>query len=174
MNADAVPNRIRGGFRRGALKPFGYHALMTTSEWLLAANVAAVLVAGITIIVAVRGVGDQLRMSTFLAYTERYSTIMKDMPFEARQWGGHYLFVDHAGERDLVLRVFRDYLNMCYEEKWLVDEKRIDKKLWGNWTDSIKDSMRFPCFPEAWQVLRPEYVNFDVFVEFIDELYAEI
>jgi hypothetical protein len=90
---------------------------MTTAQWI---TVVAVVVSALAILAGLKNVRDQLRIAIFLEYTKRYSKIMQNMPFEAREPGGRYrLSSQPKDERYHILSVFREYLNMCSEEKWL-------------------------------------------------------
>ena len=58
---------------------------MNIADWVLLANVAAVLVAAAAIAYSVRGLSEQFQMTTFLEYTKRYGQIMSKLHFAARQ-----------------------------------------------------------------------------------------
>jgi hypothetical protein len=91
---------------------------MTTTQWIAIASLAAVVVSAFAIFAGLKSVRDQLRITIFLEYTRRYSKIMQHMPFEAREPGGHYSLASKSeDERYRILSVFREYLNMCSEEK---------------------------------------------------------
>ena len=144
---------------------------MTTTQWITVATVAAVLVSALAIVAGLKSVRDQLRVTIFLEYTERYSKIMRDMPYEAREPGsGYRLTSQPKDERHRVLAVFREYLNLCSEEKWLYDHRRVDRPTWNIWKYGMQDVARFPSFQEAWQVLSPEYEAYEDFQEFVAEL----
>jgi len=116
-------------------------------------------------------VRDQLRIAIFLEYTERYSKVMQNTPFEAREPGGRYrLSSQPKDERYRILSVFREYLNMCSEEKWLNEHRRIDHAVWSIWERGMQDTASFPSFAEAWEVLRSEYDAYTDFQNFVDKL----
>ena len=54
---------------------------MNTTQWIACASVAAVVVSGLAIAAALKGVRDQLRVMIFLTCTERYSKVMNEVPF---------------------------------------------------------------------------------------------
>jgi hypothetical protein len=141
---------------------------MSSGDWIA---IVSVVVTGIGVIVALAGVRDQLRMATFLAYTDRYTTLMARMPFEARQPGSGYdLQSVSSEERHRVLSIFRDYFNLCSEELWLADAGKIDKKTWKIWKLGIEEVAAFPSFAAAWRELRGEYVVYTDFRKFMDEM----
>lgn len=63
---------------------------MTTDQWIAVASIAAVLVSAIAIVVALTSVRDQLQVTVFLTYMDRYTRAMHDLPFEARRPGIEY------------------------------------------------------------------------------------
>ena len=144
---------------------------MTAAQWITVASLAAVVVSALAIVAGLRSVRDQLRIAIFLEYTKRYSKVMQHMPFEAREPGGHYRLASQPEkERHRILSVFREYLNMCSEEKWLHDHHRIDYATWSIWERGMRDTASFPSFGDAWKVLRPEYDAYTDFQNFVNEL----
>lgn len=145
---------------------------MTSTDWILVANFAAVGVAAAAIWFSIRGLRTQIQVSTVLEYTKRYNTVMADLPFEARTPNGHFRVEDlSASCRQDFFSTYRDYLNICWEEKWLADKDRIDMETWKLWKESIHQTMDFPGFEEAWQELRSEYEPYSSdFADFIEEM----
>jgi hypothetical protein len=141
---------------------------MTATQWIVIASIAAVVVSAIAIVAGLKGVRDQMRVTVFLEYTERYAKIMQNMPYAARDPGSGYRLAEQSEEeRHRVLAVFREYLNLCSEEKWLRDRKRIDRPTWKIWEQGMLDVARFPPFSEAWSLLEPEYSAYGDFQLFI-------
>jgi hypothetical protein len=134
-------------------------------------GLAAVLATAALVVVTLRGIRDQLWMTTFAEYTRRYSEIMDVLPFEARRPGGSFTLNGlQAQERERVLGAMRKYLNLCSEEFYLHAKGRIDRDTWAIWKTGIRDTIRLPCFQGAWTLLRPEYDYFPAFCGFIDSL----
>jgi hypothetical protein len=143
---------------------------MTASQLITIASVAAVLVSALAIAAGLKSVRDQLRVTVFLTYTDRYARIMKAIPFEARQPGSSYRLASRPdNERIRVLGAFREYLNLCSEEKWLYEHRKIDRATWDMWVNTMQMVALFPCFPEAWQALGFEYDCYNEFQEFVTE-----
>lgn len=141
---------------------------MTTTQWIAIASLATVIVSAMAILVGLKGVRDQLRITIFLEYTERYAKIMHDMPYQAREPGsGYRLDSQPNDERYRVLAVFREYLNLCSEENWLHECRRIDNPTWNIWKYGMQDVARFPSFREAWEILSPEYDGYKDFQDFV-------
>lgn len=141
---------------------------MTTDQWIAVASIAAVVVAAIAIVAALKGVRDQLQVTVFLTYTDRYAKAMHDLPFEARRPGSEYrIAVLPVNERASVLSAYREYFNICSEEIWLHQRRRIDHATWAVWEKGMQQVARFPCFIEAWESLSFEYEYFDAFRDFV-------
>jgi hypothetical protein len=140
---------------------------MSAGDWI--AVVSALVAAG-SVVAALTGVRDQLRMATFIAYTDRYSTIMSRLPFAARQPGSGYELAAATQEEAVeTLGAFRDYFNLCSEELWLYKTGKIDKDTWQIWKLGMQQVTAFPAFEDAWSALRPEYVAYGDFVDFIEQ-----
>ena len=143
---------------------------MTATQWIVIASLAAVIVSALAIVAGLKGVRDQLRVTIFLEYTERYSKVMQSMPYMAREPGsGYELASQSEEERRRFLAVFREYLNLCSEEKWLHDQKRIDGPTWKIWEQGMLDVARFPPFREAWSLLQSEYSGYRDFQVFVTQ-----
>jgi hypothetical protein len=141
---------------------------MSTTDWIAIASIATVVVSAAAIFAALKSVRDQLRTTVFIEYTKRYAKIMSHMPYEARDPGsGYRLASQPPAERHRVLAVFREYLNLCSEEDWLHECRRIDHPTWDIWKCGMKDVARFPCFPEAWEILAAEYDGYKDFQGFV-------
>lgn len=136
---------------------------MMVTQWI---GIAAVVISALAIVAALNNVRDQLRVTIFLTYTERYAKVMNGVPFDARQPGSKYrLSLRPEEERIRVLGAFREYFNLCSEEMWLHQQHRIDRATWTVWERGMQQVARFPTFREAWEVLGPEYYEtFQCFV----------
>lgn len=112
--------------------------------------------------------GDQLQVAVFLTYTDRYAKAMGDLPFEARRPGSDYRIASLSPqERARVLSAYREYFNICSEEIWLRQRRRIDHATWAVWEKGMQQVARFPCFREAWESLSFEYEYFGTFRDFV-------
>ena len=91
---------------------------MTATQLITITSVAAVVISAFAIAAGLRGVREQLRVTVFLTYTDRYARIMGRIPFEARQPSSGYRLASRPDrERTRVLSAFREYFNLCSEEK---------------------------------------------------------
>ena len=72
-----------------------------------------------------------------------------------------------AGQREEILSAFREYFNLCSEEMWLHDRRRIDRATWRVWERGMRQVARFPVFHEAWDFLATEYAYYEEFGKFM-------
>ena len=143
---------------------------MNTTQWIAVGTVAAVVVSAIAVVAALKGVRDQLRVTVFLTYTERYTKVMNGLPFEARRPEGKYQLSSRPVEEiDRVLSAFREYFNLCSEEMWLREHRRIDQATWSIWERGMRQVALFPSFGEAWEFLACEYEYYGRFQIFVAE-----
>ena len=146
---------------------------MSVEQVVAFASVAGVIVALASVVVALRGVRDQLWLQTFSEYTRRYGEIVTDLPSEARRPGGTYLFDEQdESEQGRVLNTARAYLNLCSEEYYLHSRGRIDDETWTIWRDGMIEVFRAPWIQTTWDILEPEY-RFLEFCEFVDQCIAD-
>jgi hypothetical protein len=143
-------------------------------EWLIAlASALGAAAALITIFVLLKGVRDQLWISTFTVYTGRYMDAMHRLPSEARRPGGDFRLDSLSRtDREGALGGMRWYFNLCSEEFYLKSKGKIDRDTWQIWEAGIHDAIRLPCFRETWPELRAEYSFYKEFTSFIDNLAA--
>jgi hypothetical protein len=142
---------------------------VTANQVIAIAEVAAVLIAGGGIYMTLRGLRDQLWLTTFSEYTRRYSEITKMLPAESRRPGGSFeIEALPEAERGHVLNAVREYLNLCSEEFYLHSRKRIDDDTWSIWKLGIAETVRLPWIRETWASVRSEYSYYPAFCEFLD------
>jgi hypothetical protein len=142
-------------------------------EIVAVATVVGVVVAIAAILVALRGVRDQLWLQTFSEYTRRYGEIVRELPSEARRPGGRFVFEDRdAEEQGHVLNTARAYLNLCSEEYFLHSRGRIDDETWSIWRGGMIEVLRAPWIQTTWVILKPEY-TFREFCDFFEDCIIE-
>ena len=143
---------------------------VTATQVTIVISAIAVAISALAIAAGLKGVRDQLRVTVFITYTERYAKIMNGIPFEARRPGSDYRLAHRPDEERIrVLSAFREYFNLCSEEKWLHDHRRLDRSTWSVWVRTMQVVAQFPCFGEAWEVLGCEYEGYEDFRSFVAE-----
>jgi hypothetical protein len=143
------------------------------AEVLIAAAELAAVVIGITAIwLNLRALRDQLRTHTFIEYTGRYARIWENLPAAARsRRGGFDTTTLSPAERVQLTNVVRGYLNLCSEEYWLYQKKRIDRGTWDIWKLGIIDTVKLPWFRASWDELRDEYRYYHDFIGLMNECF---
>jgi hypothetical protein len=142
---------------------------MSTNQVIAIAEVAAVLIAGGGIYMTLRGLRDQLWLTTFSEYTRRYSEITRKLPAESRRPGSDFqveaLPKDQQGE---LQNAVREYLNLCSEEFYLHNRKKVDEETWTIWKLGMEETVRLPWIRETWASVRDEYTYYPDFCKFLD------
>jgi hypothetical protein len=147
---------------------------VTANQVIAIAEVAAVLIAGGGIYMTLRGLRDQLWLTTFAEYTRRYSEITRMLPADSREPGASFeIEALPRDERGRVVNAVRDYLNLCSEEFYLHSRKRIDDETWRIWELGIAETVRLPWIQETWASVKREYSYYPSFCEFVDHLVPD-
>ena len=103
---------------------------------------AVIMLTGvIAFIVSACQVKQQLKFSLFEKYTARFSQIMQSMPEEFFKEDVETL---SEKKKDEINHYIRLYFDLCSEELYLYEQKRVDEKVWREWKDGIKESFNNP------------------------------
>ncbi len=136
-------------------------------------SAVGVIVALAALVYQVREVKNQIKISVFTNYTDRYSRSRRDMPNEAREASSPRSLDDlSASDRDRVLNAMRDYFNLCSEEFFLNNKGWIDKDAWSIWLKGMRSCTREPYFRASWEKLKHEYS--DAYIEFCQFMQRDI
>ena len=57
-------------------------------------------------------------------------------------------------KKDELREIIYNYLDLCNEQKYLRQKKRISKNRWKEWNDGIKDNLSKPAFREVWNEIK--------------------
>jgi hypothetical protein len=138
------------------------------------AQVASLLVAGLAVFLALRGVRNQLWLQMFSEYTRRYGEIVKSLPSESRRPDGDFAFdrLDEA-KREEVENTVRAYLNLCAEEYYLHERGQVDDETWKIWRKGMVETFRLPWLRQTWPRLAPEWGFYPEFRTFAEECIKE-
>jgi hypothetical protein len=70
-----------------------------------------------------------------------------------------------------LMKPMQQYFDLCSEEFYLKEKKKwIEKELWQEWEQRIKDYMGKPAFRGAWQAVRNNEDYYTGFAQFMDGL----
>jgi len=143
---------------------------MSSEILLTVAGVGSFLVGALAVVVAVRGVRDQLWLQTFSEYTRRYSEIVKVLPSESRDPEGAFDVKQlSTADRGVLENAARAYINLCSEEFYLHGRGLIDKETWRIWRLSMEDVFRLPWLRQTWLSVREEYRYYPEFRDFLSD-----
>lgn len=136
-------------------------------------QILATLAAIAAIVVAARGVRQQLWLHTYATYTERFADISRRIPLQARRDPVRFSLsqVDPI-QRDELLNVALLYLNLCSEEFYLARQGMIDDKTWAIWEGEMKAALRRRWMQEAWGELKDEYDSDPEFCRLVNSSVA--
>ena len=127
-------------------------------------DVSAMLISVLAIIVSAYKVNQQLELSLFEKYTARYSQIMQSMPEEFF----HENIANIADDKKKEINHYiRSYLDLCSEEFYLHEQKRIDDTVWREWEGGILAAFKNPLVLAFWETndaYRKSYQNFSNFI----------
>lgn len=49
-----------------------------------------------------------------------------------------------------------NYLDLCNEQAYLRNKKRVTKSRWNDWNEGIRDNLNKPAFKEVWEEIKEE------------------
>jgi hypothetical protein len=79
---------------------------------------------------------------------QQYRKLIMDIPVDA-------LIGQPITNRNEELReIIYNYLDLCNEQTYLRQGKRISKSRWKEWNDGIKDNLSKPAFKEVWNEIK--------------------
>ena len=58
------------------------------------------------------------------------------------------------GEYEKTMRHMRAYLDLCFEEWYLKQQKMIDSKPWELWKGGMETAFSKPAFKQAWEIIK--------------------
>ena len=146
--------------------------LTNPANWIAIAGVAAAFAA---MLATLRSIRRQIEAVVFIEYTRRYSEILADIPTAWRTTPPDRLaaLLILPDDDEHFRHTMRRYFNLCAEEFYLQDAKKLDSATWKIWRQGIRDSMQLPCFDEGWRRVRGEYAGMKLFLRFIDYMAGE-
>jgi hypothetical protein len=57
-------------------------------------------------------------------------------------------------KKDDLREIIYNYLDLCNEQTYLRQKKRISKNRWKEWNDGIKDNLAKPAFKQVWDEIK--------------------
>ena len=84
--------------------------------------------------------------------TEQYRRIVESIPIDV--WLGSELKNLDKGRQELCRDAIFRYLDLCNEEAFLFEKKRVTDETWTEWKDGIRSNLGLPAFNEVWTEVR--------------------
>jgi hypothetical protein len=79
---------------------------------------------------------------------QQYRNLVKDIPVDA-------LIGETVKDHKEELReIIYNYLDLCNEQAYLRQKKRISKNRWKDWNEGIRDNLAKPAFKEVWDEIK--------------------
>jgi hypothetical protein len=137
------------------------------------ATALSVVIAVLTVLLAIRVYRRQMNAQLFVGYTGRYEQIMGSFPKDG--WSARLNLVDKLPERsdELSLCVLK-YLNLCSEEFYLHKRKYLADEVWKIWEREIKRTLATPLFVREWKNLKGEFESYPEFQQFVEAARVDV
>ena len=110
---------------------------------------------------------QEMKLSSFSAYTQRYENIILRFPEEIHRQDFQLTTLPKI-ERDMILKYMRAYFDLCSEEYYLGSNDFIDKYIWEQWKGGIRMNMTKPAFSQAWTIISKDTAFDKGFIKLIN------
>jgi hypothetical protein len=148
---------------------------LTVSDWIQLLStlvlVASILVSYYFSAKTLKQIKDQIMVSVFMEYTQRYAAIIRELPDSVSSPDCSVLKTLSKQEKDKVMGLMRAYFDLCAEEFYLYEMGKIDFKTWKQWERGIIYTVRLPTFREAWNIIKIEGYD-EKFLKYIQEILS--
>jgi len=72
-------------------------------------------------------------------------------------------------KKDELREIIYNYLDLCNEQTYLRQKKRIGKNRWKEWNDGIRDNLSKPAFKEVWDEIKDKALNTFTALELLEK-----
>ena len=110
---------------------------------------------------------DQLSSNFFAEYTKRYQEIILNLPIDIEKKGFDLNNLDKA-EKDKTIHYIRVYFDLCSEQHYLKEKKRIDDDTWNEWKEGMQHYFSNPLFSYVWKEYYQYSEYFNDFKRFVE------
>ena len=125
--------------------------------------------AAVLVILQLRELNKQAKLAHFSDYTQRFNDIVVNFPEDIMSKD---FVLAQRPDRDQLMRYFRRYLDLCFEEWFLHRRGLIANDIWRMWESGIKAGMGHPSIQQAWLIVKSTSTFDPAFIAFIDGLIA--
>jgi hypothetical protein len=135
--------------------------LLSLSSWI-SLIVFIVLAAGVWVGWKVY---QQLAQRNYAEYARRYQEIVLNLPQDIKA----ATFNLHAHrDYEQIMRYLRVYVDLCYEEWYLNQQRLVDRKMWASWEAGMAAMFSRPAFQQAWRVIKQDSRYGNEFAAFLE------
>jgi hypothetical protein len=140
----------------------------------LAVNLTGVVLLALTIWSlrsASRNFRRQMNAQVYLAYNERYKTLMTDclLDFRITLLDLTLPEVD-SKDRDKIKLCMLRYLNLCSEEFHLKEDEYLSREVWRLWQNEMVSTLRKPLYISGWSEFRAQFESYTPFLRYVDRV----
>lgn len=137
---------------------------MDLADWV---GIISAVIALLALLVAAWSFREGAQLQAFLTFTERYETMMSELPQEAR------IATEWAPGVDAHFVVRLRYLNLCSEQFYLRRRFLLSNGVWRIWDAEMRRTLASLPYREAWSAVRQEFVSYPEFARFVDACQRE-
>jgi hypothetical protein len=134
-------------------------------------TIVSLIVAIISLKLANDAFQRQMNAQVYLAYTERFEKLASDCPSEFRLTYLRMRIEDvPSADKSRVLACLIRYLNLCSEERHLLQSGYLAPAVWKSWERDLEETIRTVLYRTAWPQLRCEYRSYPEFIGFVERI----
>lgn len=79
---------------------------------------------------------------------QQYRKLIMDIPVDA------LIGQPITNKKEELREIIYNYLDLCNEQTYLRQKKRVSKNRWKEWSEGIKDNLSKPAFKEVWNEIK--------------------
>jgi hypothetical protein len=139
---------------------------MDAESWIAFANFAVTSIGVVLLLLQLRSLSTQIRLQHYSDYTRRYQELVLKFPEEVQSTD---FKLEGRPDYDELMRHFRAYMDLCFEEWDLNNRKLIDPRFWEGWRAGMQFAFSKPAFKQAWKRIKRNSCFGEEFEAFVDE-----
>ena len=110
----------------------------------------------------------QLNAQAFIAYTEKYDSLVEKMPdYWHHRYEKQYVFPDSD---EVSRQKFRAYFHLCSQEFYLYIKGLVARDVWLIWVREIEKNLYTKLLVREWSKLDDEFKSYTEFYSYVKEV----
>lgn len=110
----------------------------------------------------------QLNAQAFIAYTEKYDSLVEKMPdYWHHRYDKQYKFPDND---EVSHHKFRAYFHLCSQEFYLYIKGLVARDVWLIWEKEIEENLYTKLLDREWPKLADEFKSYTEFHSYVNEV----